>query len=153
MTTRSDRTPRDVLALYQQAMVAGSADDLAGLYAVDAVHEFPFRAPGFPARFHGREEVRAGYHKAWDASPVRLAEVGDVVVHEAADPEVIVAEWRGTGTVGPDGRPFEASGLLMFRVRGGEIVEMRDYMDVFGTFHAIGRLKDMVAAMDAPAAS
>ncbi|MFC4529304.1 nuclear transport factor 2 family protein [Sphaerisporangium dianthi] len=153
MTARFDRTPRDVLALYHRAMVDMSADDLADLYAVDGVHEFPFRAPGFPARFHGREEVRAGYHKAWDASPVRLAEIRDVAVHEAADPEVIVGEWRGTGTAGPDGRPCELSGLLMFRVREGEIVETRDYMDVFGTYHAIGRLKDVVAALDAPAPS
>ncbi len=150
---KSHRTPRDVLALFHRAMVDKSADDLADLYAVDGVHEFPFRAPGFPTRFSGRDEVRAGYRKAWDASPVRLAEIHDVVVHEAADPEVIIGEWHGTGTAGPDGRPFEASGLLMFRVRDGEIVEMRDYMDVFGTYHAMGRLKDMVAALDAQAAT
>ncbi|GAA0361575.1 nuclear transport factor 2 family protein [Microbispora corallina] len=149
----SPRTPREVLSLFHRAMVAKSADDLADLYAMDGTHEFPFRAPGFPPRLAGREEVRACYRAAWGASPVRLAEIHDVVVHEAADSEVIVGEWHGTGTVGAEGRPFAASGLLMFRVRDGEIAEMRDYMDVFGTYHAMGRLKDVVAALDAPAAT
>jgi ketosteroid isomerase-like protein len=141
------RTPREVLSRFHQAMVDKSPDDLADLYAADSVHEFPFRAPVFPARLHGREEVRAAYHQTWGASPVKLEKIEDVVVHEAADPEVVVGEWRGTGTVAPDDRPFHASGLLILRVRNGEIVETRDYMDVFGTFHAMGRLKDMVARL------
>ena len=46
---------------YQQAMRRKSADDLAELYAADAVHEIPFQVPGFPPRFEGREQVRAAY--------------------------------------------------------------------------------------------
>ncbi|MEV5740153.1 nuclear transport factor 2 family protein [Microbispora rosea] len=145
-------TPREVLARFHQAMVDRSADDLADLYAADALHAFPFRAPLFPDRLEGREEIRALYRATWGASPVRLAEIHDVVVHEAADPEVVTGEWEGTGTVEPDGRPFRATGLLTLRVRNGEIVETRDYMDVFGTYHAMGRLKDVVAAAENGAA-
>ncbi|WP_214410511.1 nuclear transport factor 2 family protein [Sphaerisporangium fuscum] len=141
-------TPREVLTRYHRAMVDRSADDLADLYAADAVHDFPFPAPGFPARLNGREEVRACYHQAWDPSPVRLREISDVVVQEGADPEVVFGEWEGVGEVLPDARPFRARGVLMLRVRGGEIVETRDYMDVFGTFGALGRLEDMVAALE-----
>lgn len=141
-------SPREVLARYHRAMVDRSADDLADLYAADGVHVFPFAVPGFPARLDGREEVRALYRATWGTSPVRLAEIHDVVVHDSADPEVVTGEWEGTGTVGPDGRPFRATGLLTLRVRDGEIVETRDYMDALGTFHATGRLKDMVAALD-----
>ncbi|GII54251.1 hypothetical protein Pth03_26400 [Planotetraspora thailandica] len=140
-------TPRELLRRYHRAMIDKSADDLADLYAVDAVHEFPFRVPGWPARLDGQEEIRALYHAAWDPSPVTLAEISDVVVHEAADPEVVVGEWRSAGTIGPEGRPFQASGLLMLRARNGEIVEMRDYMDVFGTFGAMGRLNDIAATL------
>ncbi|MEV4456393.1 nuclear transport factor 2 family protein [Microbispora sp. NPDC049633] len=141
-------TPREVLVRYHRAMVDRSADDLAGLYAADAVHVFPFRVPRFPARLEGREEIRALYRGTWGASPVRLAEIRDVVVHEAADPEVVTGEWEGIGSVEPDGRPFRATGLLTLRVRNGEIVETRDYMDVFGTYHAMGRLRDVVAAAE-----
>lgn len=141
-------TPREALARYHRAMVDGPADDLADLYAADGVHTFPFRAPGFPARLKGREEIRALYRARWGASPVRLTEIHDVVVHDAADPEVVVGEWEGTGTVGPDHRPFRATGMLILRVRNGEIVETRDYIDALGTYHAMGRLRDAVAAME-----
>jgi ketosteroid isomerase-like protein len=129
METIMTAAPREVLTRYYQAMLDKSADDLADLYAPDAVHEFPFSAPGFPARFDGREQVRAGYHRAWDPAPIHLTAIEDVRVHETADPEVIVAEQRVVGTVGDEGRPLAVPGLLILRVRDGELVHVRDYMD------------------------
>jgi ketosteroid isomerase-like protein len=130
--------PRAVLSRYYQAMLDKSADDLADLYAADAVHEFPFTAPGFPARFDGREQVRAGYHAAWDAAPMRLTAIEDVRVHETADPEVIVAEQRAVGTMGPEERAFAVPGLLILRVRDGEVVHVRDYMDALAVSGVAG---------------
>src|SRR5262245_59464302 len=91
--------PREVLARYRRAMLDKSADDLADLYAVDAVHEFPFLSPGMPARYNGREEVRAGYKAAWGASPARPERIREVAVHESTDPEVITVEQVVAGTV------------------------------------------------------
>lgn len=139
--------PRKVLSRYHRTMLDLSAGDLADLYAPDAVHEFPFLAPGRPARYHGREEVRPGYRAAWGTSPVRLEEVRDVAVYDTADPEVIVGEWAATGTVSITGRSFAASGLLILRVRDGLIVHARDYMDALGTYHAMDRLPEVVAGL------
>jgi ketosteroid isomerase-like protein/mannose-6-phosphate isomerase-like protein (cupin superfamily) len=140
--------PREVLARYQQAMLDKSADDLADLYAVDAVHEFPFLSPGMPERFRGREEVRAGYRAAWGASPAQPREIREVVVQEGADPEVIVVEQTVSGTVTTTGRSFDLPGLLVIRVRNGEIVHVRDYMDGLGVAHAMDRLPAVAAALD-----
>jgi ketosteroid isomerase-like protein len=87
-----------VLTCYYQAMLDKSPDDLADLYATEAVHEFPFTSPGFPARFEGREAVRAGYRAAWGASPAEVQEVRRVAAYETADPEVIIAEHAVRGT-------------------------------------------------------
>ncbi|WP_405779372.1 nuclear transport factor 2 family protein [Streptomyces sp. NBC_01378] len=87
--TPAVRTPREVLASYHQAMLDKSPDDLADLYAMDAVHEFPFASPGFPPRYEGREAVRAGYRAAWGTSPVQVQEVRKIAAYETADPEVI----------------------------------------------------------------
>jgi uncharacterized protein len=46
-----------VLERYPRAMLHLSADELADLYAIDAVHEFTFLAPGRPERYEGCEEV------------------------------------------------------------------------------------------------
>ncbi|MFI0724288.1 nuclear transport factor 2 family protein [Streptomyces sp. NPDC021224] len=126
------RSPHDVLDRYYQAMLDKSADDLADLYAADAVHEFPFTAPGFPPSFEGREAVRAGYRAAWGASPVRVEEIRRVAVHRTDDPEVIVAEQVVMGTVPDTGAAFGVPGLLVLRVRGGCISHVRDYMDTSG---------------------
>jgi ketosteroid isomerase-like protein len=134
---------REVLARYHQAMLDKSADDLADLYATDAVHEFPFEVPGWPAKLSGREEIRSLYHRSWSNVPFQLTEVHDVAVSECGD--TVIGEWYGTG-VTPD-RAFTAKGVLVFRVEGGKIVHMRDYMDVFGTFRSLGRLPAMVAAL------
>ena len=136
--TPAFRTPREVLACYHQAMHDKSADDLADLYAVDAVHEFPFTSPGFPSRYEGREAVRAGYRAAWGASPAQAEEVRQIAIHETADPEVIIAEHVVMGTL-PTGRTtFTVPGLLILHVRGGLITRVRDYMDGLGVVAARG---------------
>jgi len=139
--------PRDVLVRYQEAMLDWSADDLADLYAVDAVHEFPFLFPGMPERYQGREEVRAGYRAAWGTSPARPTEIRDVVVHDSTDPEVITVEQVVTGTVTTTGRPFSFPGLLVIRVRDGLIVHVRDYMDGLRVAHTMGRLPAVATSL------
>jgi ketosteroid isomerase-like protein len=129
------RTPRQVLARYHQAMLDKSADDLAELYAPAAVHEFPFTSPGFPPRFSGREQIRAGYRAAWGASPVRAEKITDVAVHETGDPEVLVEEHVVVATM-PPARRFTIPGLLVLRVRDGLITHLRDYLDGYGVANA-----------------
>ncbi|MER5718957.1 nuclear transport factor 2 family protein [Streptomyces sp. NPDC002132] len=126
------RTPHEVLTCYYQAMLDKSPDDLADLYTLDAVHEFPFTSPGFPSRFEGREAVRAGYRAAWDASPAKVQEVRRIAAHETADPEVIVAEHVVVGTLPTKGTTFTVPGLLILHVRDGLITRVRDYMDASG---------------------
>ncbi|MFI5751865.1 nuclear transport factor 2 family protein [Streptomyces sp. NPDC051644] len=125
----SARTPREVLDRYHQAMLDKSADDLADLYAVDAVHEFPFASPGFPPRYEGREEVRAGYRAAWGASSVRVEAIEGIEIHETADPEVIIGEHVVIGELPAGGGTFTVPGMLVIRVHDGMIAGVRDYMD------------------------
>ncbi|HEY9327506.1 MAG TPA: nuclear transport factor 2 family protein [Streptomyces sp.] len=126
------RTPHEVLTCYYQAMLDKSADDLADLYTIDAVHEFPFTSPGFPPRFEGREAVRAGYRAAWGASSAKVQEVRRIAAHETDDPEVIIAEHVVVGALPPRATTFTVPGLLILHVRNGLIVRVRDYMDGSG---------------------
>lgn len=136
--------PREVLERYHAAMIRKSADDLADLYAADAVHDFPFVAPFRLHRYHGSEEVRAGYREAWETSPVRVDAIRNVVIHETADPEVIVAEQEAVATETTSGKPFTLAFLLVMRVRGGKIVHLRDYSDALGSAIALNRLPQLV---------
>lgn len=124
--------PHELLARYHRAMLESDADALAGLYAVDGVHEFPFAVPGLPGRFTGREEIRAGHRALWDGGGARVTEIRDVVVHRSTDPEVLTAEHTVAGTLEPGSRPFRLAGLLVLRVRDGRLVHVRDYLDGLG---------------------
>ncbi|MFJ2864492.1 nuclear transport factor 2 family protein [Kitasatospora sp. NPDC087314] len=148
-TAPTDLGPLDVLARYRQAILDKDADALADLYAVDAVHEFPFLSPGMPERHQGREEVRAGYRAVWGASPAQPQEIREVAVHEGADGEVITVEQVVVGTLATTGKPFRVPGLLVIRVRDGRIVHVRDYMDGLGVAHAMGRLGAVAARLEA----
>lgn len=147
--TSADLSPRDVLVRYHRAILDKSPDDLADLYAADAVHEFPFLFPGMPESHQGREEVRAGYRAAWDASPAQPQKIHDVLVHESTDPEVITVEQVVAGTVTTTGQAFSFPGLLVLRVRNGLIVHVRDYMDGLRIAHTLDRLPAVIAGLGA----
>jgi ketosteroid isomerase-like protein len=125
-----------------------SADALADLYAVDAVHEFPLFAPGRPPRYLGREEIRAGYGAAWAATPARVDEIRNVVVHETADPDLIVAEQEIAATMTTTGRAFTLGCCLVMRSRNGLLVHVRDYMDALGAAVALDRLPALAASLE-----
>ncbi|WP_037972298.1 nuclear transport factor 2 family protein [Streptomyces sp. NRRL WC-3742] len=137
-----------LLARYRRAMLDLDADALAGLYAEDGVHEFPFLFPGMPERYSGREEVRAGYRAAWGASAARPQEIREVAVHPGADPEVLTVEQTVIGTIAGTGAPFALPGLLVLRARDGLLVHVRDYMDGLGVAHAMGRLSAVAARLE-----
>jgi ketosteroid isomerase-like protein len=50
-----------------------------------------------------------------------------VTLHETADPEVVIAEYRIHGHLAPSGKPFSLTYIMVVRVRGGLIVWSRDY--------------------------
>jgi uncharacterized protein len=146
-----DPAPQAILRRYQQALVDKSADDLADLYAADAVHELPFLFPGMPDRLEGREQVRAAYRAAWAASDARPQAVREVAVHSCEGGDVLIVEQVVSGTLPSTGRTFEFPGVLVLRVRNGEILHVRDYMDGLGVAHATGRLPAVTAALARPA--
>jgi uncharacterized protein len=139
--------PREVLIRFQRAAIDKSTDDFANLYAVDGVHEFPFTRPGVSSRLQGREEIRAFVQANWDASPLQYEEYRNVVVHETADPEVIVVEQEAAGTVTTTGRRFALPNIVVLKVRDGHIVHLRDYVNVLAVAEATDRLPALLASI------
>ena len=131
--------PRQVLERFQQTAIDKSIDEMLDLYAEDAVHEFPFTRPGVPSRLEGRAEIRAFLEANWTASPLRYQAYRNVVVHETADPEVIVVEQDATGTVTTTGSEFALPNIVVLTVRDGRIVHFKDYVNVLAVAEAVGR--------------
>jgi ketosteroid isomerase-like protein len=72
--------------------------------------------------------------------------VVDVVVHETADPEVIVGEFGYEFTL-PDGSMAKVPCVFVMRVRDGRIIESRDYIDPIRTYTARGDLDRLIASL------
>jgi hypothetical protein len=104
----------------------------------DVVIELPFNPPGRPRRFEGRPAFLAYAGKGRVDLPVRFDEFRDVVIHETADPEVIVAEYQLAGTVRATGESHAANFVLVLRVRDGRVTHVREYQDVPAMARALG---------------
>ncbi len=141
----------DVVADGADRLIGGIAEgrwaDLADLYAEDAVVEQPF-AIGAPVRLTGRAAIRAHVARAGQAG-VRFA-IRDVVIHETADPEVVVAEFAHD-VPGDDG-VVTAANIQVLRVRNGLIAQTRDYHDHLAIARALGRLPELIGALGAETA-
>jgi ketosteroid isomerase-like protein len=139
-------TPREVFESLIGGISAGRWEELADLYAEDTVVDIPFAVP-VPTRIEGREQIRAHFAAA-SGGPVEL-HACNVLVHETADPEVIVAEFDYQGRVATTDRTFEVSNIQVLRVRDGLIVSTRDFHNYLVFAAAGGRLPELVAALEA----
>ena len=130
-------TPREVFDRMQRQWLDLDGDGLGALLAPDAVVELPFAGPGRPGRFEGRDAFSAFAGPARAALPVRFEAVRDIVVHDAADPEVIVVEYVLEGTVTTTGRHAAAPFIGVLRVRDGRIAHWREYQDAAAIARAL----------------
>jgi ketosteroid isomerase-like protein len=121
--------PREIFEHFQRTVLGEPGALLAERYAPDVVVEFPFAPDGRPRRILGRDAFLAFAQPRRAALPVRFEEIRNVVVHETADPEVIVAEYELVGTVTSTGRRADAGFVSVLRVRAGQIVHWREYQN------------------------
>jgi ketosteroid isomerase-like protein len=113
-------TPTEVARRLLDGISARRWDRLASLYAEDAVVEIPFAAPG-GISVTGRADVHAHFLAAARGP---LAFTADhIVIHETADPEVVISEFDYAGP------SYRFRNIQVLRVRDGKIVESRDYHD------------------------
>ena len=103
-------------------------DDLADLYAEDAIVEHPLAAPGsaVPRLLRGRGQLREHFRAAGSSGLRMRAE--RIAIHRSTDPEVLIAEFEYVGLGASDAERFVVPCVFVLRVRDGQIVESRDYV-------------------------
>jgi len=126
-------------------------DELAALYAEQTDVRHPF-APLGDTPLRTRAELR----RHFEMGPARTEgaerfEPEGMLVHDTADPEVVVVEFSYVGSAG--GRPFTLPCIFVVRVRNGEIVESRDYGNHVALARAFGRLEELAGQLVATGSS
>jgi uncharacterized protein len=140
-------SPREVFLALVNGIADGNLEGLPELYAeeIDVSHPFD---PLHGAPVRSREELRRRF-QALAARPRERRRVGNVTVHETADPEVIVAEFEYQGTSPDTGEAYALPAIFVMRVRNGELVSSRDYHDHLASARVRGRLGELFAAVSA----
>lgn len=120
-------TPAEVFHRLAHAVAQRrQAEMLDEYYAEDVVVEHPFMVPE-PTVITGREQLRERMASLRQL-PITM-EVDQIVVHETADPEVIVGEFRSHITSKQTGQRVTTRNILVLRFRDGLVVSSRDYHD------------------------
>ena len=142
----SPASPRQTVERFLTAVVSPSPGDMADCYAERIVIEMPFASGVTPERTETtRDEIRARF--AAGAAARRYTALRDVRVHETADPDVIVLEYRLDGTRLTDGEQFTMGFVMVLTFRDGLIAHSRDYTDPIAGARALGRLPDLAATL------
>jgi uncharacterized protein len=134
----SEQSAKDLFARFQRNALAGRAGLDEEMLAEDVVIEMPFAPAGHDRRMEGRDTIAERLREGRKTLPVVFEEFRDVVVHETADPEVIVAEYEMVATMPANGKRASASFVAVLRARNGRIVHWREYQDRAAIAEALG---------------
>ena len=129
-STNPAASPREVVDRALQLVLDYDLNGYLELFAPNGSLEFPFAPPGLPARMKGRDQIGAAllplWEQAWEAG-WRSTGYSPVVVHQTANPEVVIAEFDLYGEVATTKETFQLAFIHVYRVRDGRIVSLRDY--------------------------
>jgi uncharacterized protein len=130
--------PREIFRRFQELVLANDLTALGQLSADDVIVEAPFAPPGQPRRFDGRDQFLAWARPRQAAFPARFEEFRNVLIHDTADPNVIIAEYDLCGTVTTTGQKAAASFIAVLETRDGRIARWREYQDTPAIAAAMG---------------
>lgn len=125
-------SPKEIFELQHQLVLNFDVDQHADLFAEDGVWEFPLAKQGSKVVLEGRDAIREWCiklaKKAQDEG-YRPLSYDELVIHETADPEVIVVEFDLHGENSHTGEKYRRSYIQVLRVRDGKIASLRDYFN------------------------
>jgi ketosteroid isomerase-like protein len=130
--------PREVLERWRQAAINQSAHDMGRVYAVDAVHEFPFTRPGVPSRLEGRDEIVSWTAAVWKTNTIKYERYRTLAIYDTNDPDTIIVEQEALGTSTSTGE-FALPNIVVLTARNGQITHLRDYVNILAAAAAMGR--------------
>ncbi|GLX93908.1 nuclear transport factor 2 family protein [Herbidospora sp. NBRC 101105] len=139
-TPEADMTPREIFDHMRAQWLANRPTYDGDLLAEDVVIETPFAAPGHPTRTEGKRRVLEFTQAGRAAFPVRFDDCREVVVHETADPEVIVVEYELVGTHTTTGVTASAPFIGVLRTRDGKLAHWREYQHTLAIAQAVGQM-------------
>jgi uncharacterized protein len=139
-------SPRETFLRLVNGVCDGPYEDLADLYAEQTHVTHPFHPFG-PPPLRSRGELYEHFTAPGPAARTLNRKPVDIMIHDTADPEVIVAEFAYRGRVEETGEAFNVPCVFVMRIRDGLIIESRDYIDHIASARAWGQLDSLLTAL------
>lgn len=92
-----------------------------------------------------REELRVRFSAG--AAVRRYQRLSDVIIHETADPEVVIAKYQLHGELLTTAGPFSQRFVMVMTVRDGLIVRSRDYTNPITGARLLGKVPELLEAL------
>ena len=115
-----------VLTKCFETIAAGDADALVEYYTDDYVLELPYATADGATRYDGRDAVRARLRLVFRVLRLNLRVT---VVHPAADPDLVIAEYTSEGTSLPTGERTSNRYVGFWWFRDGLACRTREYFN------------------------
>ncbi|MET9215490.1 MULTISPECIES: nuclear transport factor 2 family protein [unclassified Nocardia] len=122
-------SPVQLVERLMTVLPARDATAFTAEFADDAVFEMPFAPPGVPGRIVGRTAIRDALRQGWAATSAVQVHAVHPQIYATDDPEVVVVETEVEVTRPGEERVRVRSAINVIRVRAGEVVLYRDYLD------------------------
>lgn len=146
MTDTTARTPAEEALLRNlDLLVDGRIEDWVHLFTEDGVLEFPYAPPGWPDRFQGHAAIHDHMRKFPEHLSVRF---DNIRFHPVADPNLVIAEFDGEGTVLSSGRAFQQTYISVIWTEGGLITRYRDFWNPMRLIEALGGAEAATRAVE-----
>jgi uncharacterized protein len=139
----STRMPREVFFELATGVAEGRWQFLPDLYADETYVVHPFH-PLDDEAITSRDALRRHFTLPEGMLPLPRRTVENVTIHETSDPEVIVAEFEYHGDAADTGERVVIPAVFVMRVRDGEIVSSRDYLDHLASARFRGQLGEVL---------
>ena len=119
------RANRETLERLFDAFNTSDYGAMASIYTEDYLLELPFAHPE-PLRLEGMAEVATHLGPLLETFRFTLT-LG--VVHDCVDPDLLVAEYTGQGTVTTTGKPYANTYVGLYRFREGRVCGVKEFYD------------------------
>lgn len=124
---------RELFARNLEYVSKGQIRQWVDLFHPDGVLEFPYGPPGVPSRFQGHHELYEHMKEFPRLFEVRFS---NLTFHDTVDPDLVIAEFVGTGRGVQTKRPFNQVYISVVRFVDGKIILFRDFWNPLATIRA-----------------
>jgi len=124
------RTPFEIWKQHHEFVRNYDVEGVVSMFTEDGRVEYPNAGAGMPSYLDGPTAIRAAltplYEKA-RKSGRRILRYDSIVVHQTADPSIIVVEFDLIGAA--NGTEYSLSFIQVCTVKNGRIARLRDYLN------------------------